>query len=533
VGGATAPARNVIAGNDRSGVLYSAGTGARIQGNRIGVGADGSTAVGNGTGVWIEAGATSPQIGGPTSTPGGAPGNVISGNHGPGVLIRQTGAKVTGNLIGTNAAGTAAVPNEGDGVAIRDGAHDALIGDAGGANVISGNAMAGVYISDSDDNLVRGNTIGLNRAGTVAIGNATGVELANGATGNRIGDSFGSVISGNRWEGVFVHGAGTTHNTLDDNLIGLRADGAGPVANGQGVVISGGAQENTVGDPLDLAGVDNTISGNTAEGVLITGPETNRNVVLRGAVGVRPDGVTAQPNDIGVAITGGARQNSVDRSTLSGNRTAGARIADTGTRGNVVADSFLGTTAAGAALPNGAGVIVTAGASSTALRRNRIARNTGSGVLVDDATTAGAELLANRIFANGKLGINLRPAAEAANVVTPNDAGDADTGPNDLQNFPVITAASGAATGTTVSGTLNSRPGQRYRIELFRNPVGSGAASEGETYAGAVTVTTDAAGNATWTLKLAGDRTGEVLRTTATRLATGDTSELSVSRTVD
>ena len=538
VGGDVADARNVIAGNERFGVLLSLGDQPRVEGNFIGVGANGTTPVGNGTGVLVEPLTPGVEIGGTPSVAGAPPGNVISGNLGSGIVVRGSSdpsSVIQGNLIGTNAAGTDAVGNGEDGISLRHGARDVLVGNPTG-NVISGNVMAGVYIADAEGNQLRANHIGVNRSGTIAIPNGTGVELASGARDTRIGleTRLGNVISGNRDEGVLIHGAGTTANSLNGNLIGLRADGTAAVPNGKGVVISGGAFENWIGDQFTLDPAANTISGNRTDGVLITGAETNRNVVYRDLIGTRSNGVGALPNAVGVTITGGARQNTVDASTVSGNRTAGVRIAGAETFGNRVISSAVGTTRTGTAIaiPNGTGVIVTAGARSTALRGNRIALNTASGVLVDGATTGGAELIQNRIFGNGQLGINLRGAGEGLNVVTPNDAGDVDTGPNDLQNFPVITAANGVPAGTTVSGTLNSRPGQRYRIELFRNPVASGAAAEGETYAGAVTVTTDAGGNAAWSLSIPGDRTGEVLRATATRLTTRDTSELSLSRVV-
>jgi hypothetical protein len=540
LGGHHAAARNVIAGHGRYGVLLSGVDGANVQANHVGIGADGVTAMGNGEGVRIENGAQSVDVGGLSPAPGAPPGNVISGNLGSGVTIRQLSAvppRVNGNLIGTSAAGTAAVGNGDDGVAIRNGAQGVVIG-ALSPNVISGNDMAGVYISASDDNaVVGGNHIGVNRAGAGAVPNGTGVDVAGGASGNQIGAGGGvpNVISGNRFEGVFIHGAETTGNAVALNRIGTRADGTAAVANHRGVVIAGGAQENTIGDPLafGFGSGRNTISGNATDGVLITGGETNRNLVRGNSIGTRLDGLTALPNGVGVNITGGARQNTVESSVISGNRTAGVRIADAATFGNRVLRSFVGTGANGAeAVPNGSGVVVTAGAQSTTLRANRIALNTASGVVVDGTATSGAELTLNRIFGNGKLGINLRPAGEPADTLTANDAGDADTGPNGLQNFPVITAASGATGTTTVSGTLNSRPNARYRIEVFRNPAGSAATAQAETHAGTTTVTTDAAGDASWTVAIPGDLGGEVLRATATRLTTRDTSELSVARVV-
>jgi hypothetical protein len=166
------------------------------------------------------------------------------------------------------------------------------------------------------------------------------------------------------------------------------------------------------------------------------------------------------------------------------------------------------------------------GGASTALG-NWIAFNSGSGVLVDGATTAGVNIERNRIFDNASLGINLRPAGEPANTVTPNDAGDPDAGPNRLQNFPVITSATASAVG----GTLNAKPSSTFRIDVYRNPAGPVASAEGKDWMGATTVTTDASGNASWTLT-APAVAGQVLRATATSTATRDTSELSAARLV-
>ena len=66
--------------------------------------------------------------------------------------------------------------------------------------------------------------------------------------------------------------------------------------------------------------------------------------------------------------------------------------------------------------------------------------------------------------------------------MTPNDAGDADSGPNELQNFPVLTAA----TPTSAQGTLNGAANPTFRIEFFASaaadPSGYG---EGATFLGA------------------------------------------------
>jgi len=160
----------------------------------------------------------------------------------------------------------------------------------------------------------------------------------------------------------------------------------------------------------------------------------------------------------------------------------------------------------------------------------------GTGVLIKDNTITGnrmgvgpggnarATITQNRIFNNGQPILSLptsaggttNPASPAllgidlgVNGVTPNDAAaacadgapDCDTGPNELQNFPVLSAASTwAPDGTiTLRGSLASRPNATFTIELFAShSLNAAGFGEGEVYVGATNVTTDATGNATF-----------------------------------
>ena len=67
--------------------------------------------------------------------------------------------------------------------------------------------------------------------------------------------------------------------------------------------------------------------------------------------------------------------------------------------GNRIQGNLIGTGPTGAsALPNAAGVVVTAGAQATPIGgtgalANRIGFNRGSGVLIDGTATSGAELV--------------------------------------------------------------------------------------------------------------------------------------------
>ena len=104
--------------------------------------------------------------------------------------------------------------------------------------------------------------------------------------------------------------------------------------------------------------------------------------------------------------------------------------------------------------------------------------------------------------------------------MTPNDTGDADTGANNLQNFPVLTAGSGG-----VQGTLNSSANGTFTIQFFGNAACDGSGNgEGETFLGQIQVTADGSGNAT--IPFFAAPAGQVVTATATS-ASGDTSEFS------
>jgi titin len=139
-------------------------------------------------------------------------------------------------------------------------------------------------------------------------------------------------------------------------------------------------------------------------------------------------------------------------------------------------------------------------------------------------------VLGNRIFGNAALGIDLSPTQDqGSDGVTPNDLGDADSGPNGIQNFPVLSSAATTASGTTVTGTLDSNPNATFQIQFFSSatadPSGHG---EGERFLGMVTVTTNGSGDASFSALLPAVAPGQVVSATATS-ATNDTSEFSAA----
>ena len=137
-------------------------------------------------------------------------------------------------------------------------------------------------------------------------------------------------------------------------------------------------------------------------------------------------------------------------------------------------------------------------------------------------TSTGTSVLGNTIYNNGRLGIDL-----GNDRVTPNDTGDSDTGPNNLQNFPVLTHATIVGGNLKVRGSLNSTANTTFRIEVFANSAAdSSGYGEGQRYLGSFDVTTDGSGNVNFAHVFTASITpGEKISATATNLTTNNTSE--------
>ncbi len=185
---------NVIAGNNTAGILIETGQPGQfannnvIAGNRLGTSADGNTALPNGRmGVFL-LGGTGNRIG--TNADGvsdAAEANLISGNVEDGVYLGDSGNVVAGNIIGTNLAGTAALPN-GTGVVAERSNNNVIGGTAAGSgNVIADNTSNGVWISAGTGNSVLGNSIRNN--GALGIDLSASTDPSNRVTPNDPTDS--------------------------------------------------------------------------------------------------------------------------------------------------------------------------------------------------------------------------------------------------------------------------------------------------------------------------------------------------------
>ena len=512
IGGTTAGARNIISGNGNDGIDIS-GSGSSenlIQGNYIGTDLNGANEVDNGmSGIRITNGASN-VIGG---TAAGAR-NLISGNLARGVQITGAGAIDTvihGNLIGTDVTGTSAVGNGADGIFLNN-SKDTVIGGTTveARNIISGNGSiffaAGVFIEglDATGNTVMGNYIGTDITGTNAVGASADGIFINGSSSNTIGGTTlgaRNVISGNGQVGILINGSTATGNAVQGNYVGLDASGTAAIPNlGDGIRV-GEAPGNVIGGASSAA--RNVVSGNGAVGVDLFGSGAVGNIVKGNYIGTNAAGTTDVGNTLeGVYINGGIN-NTVggagigDRNIISGNL-HGVGVNDILAQNNDIIGNFIGTNAFGTGpIANTFdGVRVAGNASNNVVggggtSGNVIAYNGGDGVFLDQTAGTGNRIDLNQIFLNGQLAIDIYPDG-----VTPNDAGDGDTGPNNVQNFPVLTSANSTLAGTTIAGTLNSTPNTQFTIQIFSDsscdPLGNG---EGQLFVGSTVIGTDGTGN--------------------------------------
>ncbi|MGO9197581.1 MAG: beta strand repeat-containing protein [Acidimicrobiales bacterium] len=482
---------NEIVGNLSTGITVSNSAqpaGTRIQGNYIGTDQAGDGGLGNvGAGIYIS-GSGNNTIGG---SPGNDQGNVICGN-GSGVLLKGSGATgnlVEGNLIGTNGAGTG-LPN-GNGVVLEGAAINNTIGGAGLGNVISGNSLNGVVITGAGTigNVLGGNFIGTNEGGSVGIGNdGDGVLLEGGVTNNTIGGSAGpNLISGNSGSGVLLLGTGTSGNLLSNNLIGTNEGGNAAIPNHHGVVLEGNATNNTIGG----GGGGNLISGNSGSGVLLLGTGTSGNLLSNNLIGTNGSGTAPLGEGAGVLLLNGASNNTIgtagDGNVISGINGNAVTIGGTGTNNNLLEGNSIGTDVTGSKpVPNlGDGVLVYGGSTGTQI----------GGSLAGDGNIIANNNVVGVLGSGPQTTLVVGPAGQE---IYSNGKGRAGPGllfaygANRGEPSPAVTTANTApATGaTTVTGTAQPNA----TVDVYSNP--SCADPEGAQYLGSTT----ADGSGDWTL---------------------------------
>jgi hypothetical protein len=518
VGGDTAGERNIISGNDISGVYIgdNGTTDNLVSGNYIGINASGTAGLGNTYyGVYIGNGAQDNIIGGNTISER----NIISGNNHYGVCIAGNGTtanKVLGNIIGTNTGSLTGLGNGWDGVYVGNGAQKNVIGGdiASERNIISGNGMSGVSVADSGTmtNTVSANYIGINADGVADLGNSLyGVYIGNGAKDNIVGGDAvgeGNVISGNDRSGLLIYDSDTTGNVVSGNYIGTDISGTQVISNiNHGIIIGGGASNNVIGG--DAVGERNIISGNGMSGVYIADSGTMSNVVSGNYIGTDANGTAGLGNGWnpefragGVRIVRNAQNNIIggdsdaERNVISGNNPDGVFIGNGDmTTNNIVSGNYIGTDATGSqALANVQnGVHLMGGAQNNYIGPdNLISGNKSAGVFITGTTTTsntvsgnyiGTDISGTQVISNINHGAYIGGGA-SNNVIGGDTAGERNiisgngmSGVYIADNGTMSNVVSGNYIGTDANGTAglgNSWHGVYIYNGAQNNAVGPG-----------------------------------------------------------
>lgn len=362
-------------------------------------------------------------------------------------------------------------------------------------------------------------------------------------------------------DGYTQPGTGANTSANNDNAVLLiELNGNDAPFNGLNITGGGSTVRGLAINRFGVGGI--RLSGNggtTVEGCFI-GTDSTGKIASGNKVGISV--AASQSNTIGGATPAA-------RNIISGNSSAGIQIGDTNqavTMNNSVLGNFIGADAGGGPLGNGInsvaganGIFIPANATGATIQGNRIAYNTGSissgtgnGVRIpspangSDASGIQIQILDNEIFGNSALAIDLGPAG-----ITPNDQLDADTGPNNLQNFPDLSSFSPLSVGdtserssdsevmkplrteaVTVGGTLRSTPNQTYIVNWYFSVdsqcVTSQQGSRPLVFGRIPGVSTDSSGNASFSFPFdfpPGTAAG-VINCTATD-SLGNTSEYS------
>ncbi len=260
--------------------------------------------------------------------------------------------------------------------------------------------------------------------------------------------------------------------------------------------------------------------------------------ILGNYIGIRPNGGGGS-NAGGISVANTTVQIGssalADRNIISNGTTFGLRIAGTGSAGTVVHNNLIGTgedvavdlgnLAAGIEINSASDVTI----GGEGLLSNMIAFNQ-AGVLVLGGGS-GNRLYANEFLGNDQLGIDLSTGA-GSNGVTANDLNDADSGPNNLQNFPVLSDGSATPTSLTFNGTLDIPAGiaspLAYTLAFYESAACDASGNgEGATFLASQTVNlTSSAESFSVTLAVAPNTSSSAVTATATD-PDGNTSEFS------
>ncbi|MCD4814401.1 hypothetical protein K8S19_12005 [bacterium] len=420
IGGTTGGEKNVMSGNNNTGLGVNNAIGTRIRGNHIGTNSAGTAALANPTGLQLYGNTMMTMVGGNRSS---GEGNLIAGNSSYGVYFNNTevfGNTLVGNTIGVQLTQDAEIPNQVGMMLYKSSGNHIGLPTSGYENIIAGSNSYGLWLwvgSTSTDphpawNRIQNNYIGICPDTGNVYPNVNGIFL-NYADSNLIGGDYaageGNVISGNTYHGIYMlQGMG---NTICGNFIGTNLSGAAEAHNsGCGIRIAAG-HGNLIGGQ-NIGGAfryGNLISGNYQHGISfereIVGEQQRENKIYGNWIGLNLTGTATIPNSqsgINFYINAGdnyiGTSNSDYRNVISGNGWYGFR-SHYGFN-NKVYGNYIGTDINGTAfLPNSNDALYW-----THSYRNRIGgTSAGEGNIICGSSTNGIYLsdsFENTIIAN-------------------------------------------------------------------------------------------------------------------------------------
>jgi hypothetical protein len=460
----------------------------------------------------------------------------------------------------------------------------------------------GIYIGGDAPTDVYGCHIGIDITGTRARANKLGIGIVNSGDqiGMALpGSAYVTQISGNLTNAIQIDRASSEHNTIVNCLLGPDITGTTAVRNGDYGVSSAGAY-TTIGGSQTIE--RNLISYDSAGGIYLTAPHdvvlgnyigtditgtqnlmnfgygielinSDDTQIGNGAAGggnlvstnlmanievLQSNAVSIVGNKVGTNAAGTAgienqyygegidlntTNATVTGNLIGGNSEDGVGIFSTrsfAASGNLIAHNDIGTNGK-IYIPNGFDDIGITG-SDNLVFDNDIAPVTSQTVTypvyavdITGDTSVDNAIIQNSIAPGAYIGIQLATSDHSNHL--PNHTG-AVAGPNDDQNYPVLSSALVSGKQTSVTGTLSSAPNTSFYIEFFSSssadPDGYGP---GQTPLGHITATTDGSGNLSFNATVAPAAAGQVVTATATVMldATkyGDTSEFSKAIVVE
>lgn len=313
-----------------------------------------------------------------------------------------------------------------------------------------GSADCAIEMDTNGNNVIGDAFIGTDNTGTTAVPNRYGICVVN-SPDNFI---YRCLISGNQVDGIRVTGANSTDLLVRESSIGTDVTKTQALGNGGMGINFVGSNAGDVKDSI--------ISGNLGNGVLL-----NNGSVVTSKIGTDISATIPLGNGLlGISIVGSnntiGEPGIAPHTYVNSNNSAGIAILG---NANLVDAVYVGTNGTGTQLGNIQDGILVQNGDDNVVQNAIVAFNGADGIRIFGNGAERNAIADNVIHSNVGLGVDL-----GNDGVDTNDPGDGDTGPNGLQNYPVITSAIYEQGRVNVIGTLNSLPNTEFAMNVYWGP---------------------------------------------------------------